>query len=84
MSDKLRQLVVTEESHSKDVDKLSSFAKLNKGYLYFIEDPEVITSPRRFDKMTLWKTFLLTHPLFIRLTRRKKALWKDWYEKTLR
>ncbi len=64
--------------------RLSKFAKRNKGYLHFVEHPKVITSARRFDKMSLWKTFLLTHPIFIRLTWRKKSFWKDWYEKAVR
>ncbi|MDQ3803514.1 MAG: glycosyltransferase [Acidobacteriota bacterium] len=64
--------------------RLAKFAKRNRGYLYFVEHPKVITSARRFDKMSLWKTFLLTHPIFIRLTWRKKSFWKDWYEKAVR
>lgn len=64
--------------------RLSRFARRNGGYLYFVEHPEVITSTRRFDKMSLWKTFLLTHPVFIRLAWRKKSFWKDWYEKAVR
>lgn len=64
--------------------RLSKFSRRNKGFLYFIKNPQVITSSRRFDKMSLWKTLLLTHPMFIRLTWRKKAYWKDWYEKSLR
>jgi glycosyltransferase involved in cell wall biosynthesis len=64
--------------------RLSKFARLNKGYLFFVERPKVITSARRFDRMSLWKTLLLTHPIFIRLTWRKKTYWKDWYEKAVR
>lgn len=64
--------------------RLSKYARRNKGYLYFVEQPKVVTSARRFDKMSLWKTFLLTHPMFIRLTWRKKSFWKDWYEKAIR
>ena len=64
--------------------RLSKYAKRNKGYLYLVEHPKVVTSARRFDKMSLWKTFLLTHPIFIRLTWRKKSFWKDWYEKAIR
>lgn len=64
--------------------RLSKFAKQNGGYLHFIEHPKVITSARRFDKMSLWKTFLLTHPVFIRLAWRKKSFWNDWYEKAIR
>jgi glycosyltransferase involved in cell wall biosynthesis len=64
--------------------RLSRFARRNKGYLYFVEYPRVKTSARRFDKMSLWKTLLLTHPLFIGLTWRKKSCWKDWYERAVR
>lgn len=64
--------------------RLDKYARRNEGYLQFIERPTVKTSTRRFDKMSLWKTFLLTHPIFIRLTWRKKSYWKDWYEKAVR
>lgn len=64
--------------------RLSKYAKRNNGYLRFVEHPKVKTSTRRFDKMGLWKTFLLTHPIFIRLTWRKESYWKDWYEKAVR
>jgi len=64
--------------------RLSKFAKQNDGYLHFIEKTMVITSARRFDKMSFWKTILLTHPIVIYLAWRKKSLWKDWYEKAVR
>jgi len=64
--------------------KLSRFAKQNGAFLHFIKNPKVLTSARRFDRMSLWKTFLLTHPIFILLTSRKKSFWKDWYEKPTR
>jgi glycosyltransferase involved in cell wall biosynthesis len=64
--------------------RLSKFAERKKGYLYFVEHPRVVTSARRFDRMSLWKTFLLTHPVFIRLAWRRKSFWKDWYEKAVR
>ena len=64
--------------------RLAKYAKRKEGYLHFVEHPKVKTSPRRFDKMSLWKTLLLTHPIFIWLTWRKKSYWKDWYEKAVR
>lgn len=64
--------------------RLSKLAKKKGGYLSFIENPKVTTSARRFDKMSLGKTFLLTHPLFILLTSKKKRFWRDWYEKAIR
>jgi len=64
--------------------RLSKFAKCQDGRLLFIENPKVTTSARRFDRMSIWKTLLLTHPLFILLTSRKKKFWRDWYEKAVR
>ena len=64
--------------------RLSKFAKRQGGRLLFIENPKVTTSARRFDRMSIWKTLLLTHPLFILLTSRKKKFWQDWYEKAVR
>jgi glycosyltransferase involved in cell wall biosynthesis len=64
--------------------RLSKFAKQTSGYLSFIENPKVITSARRFDRMSVWKTLLLTHPLFILLASKKKKFWRDWYENAIR
>jgi len=64
--------------------KLSAFARCNDGFLHFIDNPKVITSARRFDKMSVGRTLLLTHPLFILLTSKRKRFWRDWYEKTIR
>ncbi|MFL6467872.1 MAG: glycosyltransferase, partial [Pyrinomonadaceae bacterium] len=50
----------------EDIDiywRLTKYAKQNGGFLSFIEDPKVITSPRRFDKMNFWDTMVLTHPV---------------------
>ena len=64
--------------------RLSRFARQHEGHLYFIENVKVISSARRFDKMSLWKTLTLTNPIFIRLAWRKKSYWKEWYEKPVR
>ena len=64
--------------------RLSKFAKQNGGHLNFIEDLPVTTSARRFDKMSLWKTLLLTNPIFIPFAWRKKKWWKNWYEDAVR
>lgn len=64
--------------------RLSKFAKRNNGFLFFIESPRVATSARRFDKMSVWKTLLFTHPLFIAFNWKRKKIWRDWYEKAVR
>jgi len=64
--------------------RFSKFARRHQGYLRFVEHPQVTTSARRFEKMGVWKTLLLTHPIFILLLWRRKAFWKDWYENAVR
>ena len=64
--------------------RLTKFAEQSNGYLLFIKNPKVTTSTRRFDRMSIWKTLLLTHPLFILLTRKRKKFWRDWYENAVR
>ncbi|MBA2732255.1 MAG: glycosyltransferase [Acidobacteria bacterium] len=64
--------------------RLSKLAKRKQGFLFFIENLKVTTSARRFDKMSWWKTILLTNPLLIRLAWKRKGFWKDWYEKAVR
>lgn len=64
--------------------RLSKLAKQQGGYLEFIENPKVITSTRRFDKMSVWKTLVLTNPLFFLFTTKKKRFWRDWYDKPVR
>lgn len=64
--------------------RLSKHARQNGGRLGFIEDLSVTTSSRRFDKMSLIKTVVLTHPFFIAAFHKKPGAWKDWYENAVR
>jgi len=64
--------------------RLSRFAKQHKGHLQFINDPKVVTSSRRFNKMNVWRVLFLTHPIFIFLAWRKRGFWSDWYHKSIR
>ena len=71
----------------EDVDfywRLAAYAKGHGGYLDNIDDIEVVTSSRRFDKMSVFRTLILTHPFFIVLFRRKIDAWKEWYERPVR
>ena len=64
--------------------RLTKFARARGGRLTFIEEPKVITSTRRLDKISFLKTFILMNPIYIWLLWRKKSFWKFWYEKTVR
>jgi glycosyltransferase involved in cell wall biosynthesis len=64
--------------------RLSKFARQNDGYLYFIDEPKVTTSSRRFDRMGLWKILLRTNPILMLMNWRKRSSWSDWYEEAIR
>lgn len=64
--------------------RLDKLFRETKGRTHFIEDPPVLTSSRRFDKMGLVRTLVVTHPITIFLGWRIKRLWKDWYENAVR
>jgi glycosyltransferase involved in cell wall biosynthesis len=64
--------------------RLSKLARRRESYTAFIENPRVVTSARRFDRMGLWKTLLFTHPITILLARRTRSAWKHWYENPVR
>ena len=64
--------------------RLAKLARKGGGQTAFIEEPRVLTSARRYDRMGLWKTLFLTHPITILLTWRVRSVWKDWYENAIR
>ena len=67
----------------EDIDffwRLRQYAKRHGGYVRVLNDRKVVTSGRRFNRTNVWRVLVLTHPLFIRLTWRKRHWWKDWYE----
>jgi glycosyltransferase involved in cell wall biosynthesis len=64
--------------------RLDRLARRRGGHTAFIEDPKVITSTRRFEKMSLLKTIVITHPVTIFSMWRKRSVWKDWYENAVR
>ena len=61
--------------------KMKRYAKKASGYVIYIDEARVIPSPRRFDQWPLWKTFIMTNPLFILFFKRTKKAWSGWYEK---
>jgi hypothetical protein len=55
-------------------------AKQTSRRVAFIDEVQVRPSPRRFDQWPIWKTLLLTNPLFILLFRRTQGVWTGWYK----
>lgn len=71
----------------EDVDfywRLTKLARREGGVLSFIEEPRVVTSTRRFDKMSIWKTIVLTNPIYILFNAKRASSWKEWYENAVR
>ena len=64
--------------------RLDKLASQRDGFTVFIEKPRVRTSSRRFDKMSLWRALIFTHPITIFLGWRIRSFWKDWYEDAIR
>ena len=71
----------------EDIDfywRLTRFAKEKGGTLSFIEEPQVITSTRRFDKMSVWDTMILTHPIYVLINWKRSRPWAKWYDGSVR
>ena len=71
----------------EDIDfhwRLDRLARRRGGHTSFIEEPRVITSSRRWNRMGLIRMLFFTHPITIFLAWRFKSFWKDWYERAIR
>lgn len=61
--------------------KMKRWAKKKSGCVVYIDEARVIPSTRRFDQWSIWKTFVMTNPIFIILFRKTKSFWSGWYVK---
>ncbi len=71
----------------EDVDfywSLRKFAKARSSTVRLIRHTRVRPSARRFDEWPIWKTLILTNPLFIAMFRRRKRFWGGWYSRPVR
>lgn len=67
----------------EDIDfywRMRRYARRHGGDVTILREPPVVTSGRRFNRMNLWRTLVLTHPAFIRLMWRRKRWWREWYD----
>jgi len=64
--------------------RLTKYARHQQGNLFFIQNPKVKTSARRYSQMSWWKILVITHPFFMLPAAKSKRFWKDWYEKPIR
>jgi len=71
----------------EDIDfhwRLDRLARERNGHTSFIEEPKVLTSSRRWNRMGLVRMLFFTHPITVLLAWRVRSFWKDWYEDTIR
>lgn len=71
----------------EDIDfhwRLDKLAKRRGGHTAFIEEPRVLTSSRRWNKMGLLPMLFYTHPVTVLIAWRVRSVWKDWYENAIR
>jgi len=61
------------------VQRLKKLARTRRGYTTFIDRPRVLSSSRRFTKMSIPRILFLTNPIAILLFWRARSLWTDWY-----
>jgi glycosyltransferase involved in cell wall biosynthesis len=64
--------------------RLDKLARKQGGFTSFIEEPSVLTSSRRWNRMGLMRMLFFTHPITIFLAWRVRSFWKDWYERPIR
>ena len=53
-------------------------------YVHYIDDLQVLSSPRRYDQWPAWRILLWTNPLFALLFRHRKSIWRGWYDVPVR
>ena len=71
----------------EDIDfhwRLDRHASARAGHTAFIEEPKVLTSSRRWNRMGLVRLLFFTHPITVFAARRMRSFWKDWYDDTIR
>ncbi len=71
----------------EDIDfhwRLDRLARDCDAHTTFIEEPKVLTSSRRWNRMGLVRLLFFTHPITVFVAWRVRSFWKDWYEDTIR
>jgi glycosyltransferase involved in cell wall biosynthesis len=64
--------------------RLDKLASARGGHTTLIEEPKVLTSSRRWNKMGLIRMMFFTHPTTVLLAWRVRSFWKDWYDNPIR
>lgn len=71
----------------EDIDfgwRLDRLARERGAHTAFIDEPKVLTSSRRWNRMGLVRMLFFTHPIVVLTAWRVRSVWKDWYENAIR
>ena len=71
----------------EDIDfgwRLDRLARDRHAHTIFIQQPKVLTSSRRWNRMGFVRLMFFTHPIVVLTAWRVRSFWKDWYEDAIR
>ena len=71
----------------EDIDfgwRLDRLARDRHAHTAFIQQPKVLTSSRRWNRMGFVRLMFFTHPIVVLTAWRVRSFWKDWYEDAIR
>jgi glycosyltransferase involved in cell wall biosynthesis len=71
----------------EDIDfgwRLDRLARDRGEHTTFIQQPKVLTSSRRWNRMGFIRLMFFTHPIVVLTAWRVRSFWKDWYENAIR
>jgi glycosyltransferase involved in cell wall biosynthesis len=61
--------------------RLRRLARRRSAHVEYIRDLKVVPSCRRYDQWPVWRTLLVTNPMFVTLFARwRRAWWSGWYQ----
>ena len=71
----------------EDIDfgwRLDRHARDREAHTTFIDQPKVLTSSRRWNRMGFVRLMFFTHPIVVLTAWRIRWFWKDWYDDVIR
>jgi len=71
----------------EDIDfhwRLDRLASETSRHTSFIEEPKVLTSSRRWNRMGFVRLVFFTFPITVLLAWRVRSFWRDWYDDSVR
>ena len=71
----------------EDIDfgwRLERLVRERRAHTTFIQEPKVLTSSRRWNRMGFMRLMFFTHPFVVLTAWRIRSFWNDWYDDAIR